>query len=321
MATYTNVAVYLGEQDGFGSNPTYTYSATDINTAINNVIPSECKVTRIVIKFRGAKSTSSHGKANITMTLGSYSRTYVEVIANDGMDNNFNTNDIECTSDDIKNYINSSGTASSNGRFSNNLSFALSKGSILTGWRITATIYFDYETPYTVSVSHGAGGDVSPTGGYYYTGDIFTVEARPDAGYKFDGWANSSGVIVSNVNPFSLTISSNIEMIAVFSPLTCKATWKNHDGSVLETDTGISYGTTPTYDGATPVKTNTAKIEYAFSGWSPTPGAITEDVVYTAQFTSRYNSIYAGKSRAKGVYVGNKPAKAIYIGKTKIYEQ
>ena len=31
-------------------------------------------------------------------------------------------------------------------------------------------------------------------------------------------------------------------------------TWKNWDGSVLETDTNVKEGTTPTYDGVTPTR-------------------------------------------------------------------
>ena len=62
-------------------------------------------------------------------------------------------------------------------------------------------------------------------------------------------------------------------------------TWKNGD-DVLETDTDVAEGTTPTYDGATPTKAADGDLMYVFSGWDPELAPVTEDVTYTATFTS-----------------------------------
>lgn len=64
-------------------------------------------------------------------------------------------------------------------------------------------------------------------------------------------------------------------------------TWKNYDGSILETDTNVEEGTLPTYDGATPVRAEDENYTYTFSGsWNPEVVPVTADAVYTAVYES-----------------------------------
>ena len=81
-------------------------------------------------------------------------------------------------------------------------------------------------------------------------------------------------------------------------------TWKNWNGDVLETDTGVVEGATPSYDGETPTKAEDATNTYTFSGWTDgtdtysatdTLPAVTGDVTYTATYTAT-KKLIAGQS-------------------------
>ena len=62
-------------------------------------------------------------------------------------------------------------------------------------------------------------------------------------------------------------------------------TWKNENGSVLGTDT-ILKGSVPQYTGEDPKKNEDKHHSYEFKGWDKELAAVSEDTVYTAQFTS-----------------------------------
>ena len=64
---------------------------------------------------------------------------------------------------------------------------------------------------------------------------------------------------------------------------TYTVTWKNSDGTVLETDTNVAWGTTPTYNGSTPTSGGQSS-----TGWNPAISAITGDTIYTAVYVPVY---------------------------------
>ena len=84
--------------------------------------------------------------------------------------------------------------------------------------------------------------------------------------------------------------------LGAVAPATYTVTWKNGD-TVLETDTGVAEGATPTYDGTTPEKAEDENYTYTFSGWTDGSNtyaadalpAVSGDVTYTAVYNSTVN--------------------------------
>ena len=142
---------------------------------------------------------------------------------------------------------------------------------------ITYTAEF-VKKSYTISAS-GANGTVTG-GGIYEYGTTVTLTATPNSGYKFVKWSDEN-----TSNPRTITVSGNATYTAIFEKPTYTITFKNHDGTTLQT-ISVEHGGTPKYTGSTPTKSSTAEYSYSFSGWSPSIGAITSDTIYIAQFTA-----------------------------------
>lgn len=125
-----------------------------------------------------------------------------------------------------------------------------------------------------------------------YAGPMPTKNATAQYTYTFEGWtpAITPAVIVTSdganaANAYTATYAATTNTYTV--------TWVNEDGSILETDTGVEYGSRPFYDGATPTKeagNNEDGIycEYTFSGWSGSPetSTVTGDVTYWATYST-----------------------------------
>ena len=114
-----------------------------------------------------------------------------------------------------------------------------------------------------------------------YDGATPTKSGSAQYTYTFTGWSPS----VTSVTDDAVYTAQFSDSVNTYS-----VTWKNWDGSVLETDTNVAYGSTPSYDGATPIKYGDAQYSYVFTGWSPAIVPATENAVYIAQFSSSTNT-------------------------------
>lgn len=86
---------------------------------------------------------------------------------------------------------------------------------------------------------------------------------------------------------------------------TYTVTWKNEDGTVLETDENVPLGTIPTFDGETPSKEATAQYTYTFNGWSPAIGPVEGDQVYTATYNEtvrKYRIVFWNEDGSEEFY-------------------
>ena len=123
-------------------------------------------------------------------------------------------------------------------------------------------------------------------------GESFTFKVSADAGYTEHLVVKKDGNTISPEASGVYTvagISAAVSITTETAVSTFQVLWKNYDGTVLETDSAVPYGTVPVYDGAVPVRTADAQYTYAFSGWNPTPAAIYADAVYDAQFSTTLN--------------------------------
>ena len=136
-----------------------------------------------------------------------------------------------------------------------------------------------------------SGFDPTPinTSGTLPTGVSCSVSFYNDIGtVDFTGTPTTTGNYTFIVHGFSTIESEDYDVIfniTVTIP-TYTVTWNNWDGTTLETDTGVAYGSTPTYDGATPTKPASGGVYYVFAGWEPEVSKVVGDQTYTAQFTN-----------------------------------
>ena len=133
-----------------------------------------------------------------------------------------------------------------------------------------------------------ANGEEIASGAAIDYGTVLTIEAAPTEAY-------SQNTVTVKVNGTDLegTTYTVTGAVAITTDAIDEAninkytvTWKNGN-ETIETDTNVPYGTTPSYDGETPVcPDNNAQYTYTWTGWSPEVVAVAADATYTATFSS-----------------------------------
>ncbi len=162
-------------------------------------------------------------------------------------------------------------------------------GSTSSGFESQKTLRLVNVTPCTVTWKDGDDNVLKTEQVPYgttpsYTGDTPTKESTAQYTYTFSGWSPT---------PAAVTEDTTYTAQFTQSERTFTVTWKNYDGTTLETDENVAYGSKPQYDGETPTREAEGDTTYAFSGWSPLitdETTITDDTTYTARFGTNTNT-------------------------------
>ena len=106
------------------------------------------------------------------------------------------------------------------------------------------------------------------------------------SGYVWDGWQiNGAGTVYANDDLPVVTANTTFTSHFKLNPVMYNVTFKNPDGTVLDSRNWES-GSTPSYEG-TPTQNPTAGENYTWNGtWSPTITTVTAATEYTAQYNS-----------------------------------
>ena len=116
-----------------------------------------------------------------------------------------------------------------------------------------------------------------------------------------------SGLLIGLIAMTSLTACQ------VTSQTNYTVTWQNYDGTILEVDNDVPYGSIPSYDGETPRRDDNDQYSYTFSGWSPEVSEVVCDVTYIAQFIYEDDLTYTLNSTNDGYVVSKGSSSETYI--------
>lgn len=151
-----------------------------------------------------------------------------------------------------------------------------------------------WSTQKPVTITYDSGGATGTMDAVrVYPGQEITIaDSLFDHGnYKFAGWntaADGSGDSYKVGD--KITLTSDITLYAMWSKV-FTVTWKDHDGTILETDENVFEGSNPSYDGEEPTRAETEDIIYTFAGWDPELSPVAGDITYTAVYSELHKNV------------------------------
>lgn len=133
--------------------------------------------------------------------------------------------------------------------------------------------------------------------------------------YTFVGWSKSQNATTADANAATDVIADRTIYAAyTWNVRTYTVAWNNSNGTRLETDENVPWGTTPSYNGATPQ--NPTSGGGPFTGWVPQITAVTGNATYTASYTPVYNVYFYNGSTLLDTVQVLQGGSATYTGPT-----
>ena len=111
-----------------------------------------------------------------------------------------------------------------------------------------------------------------------YSGTNPTKPSTTQYRYNFTGWSPNPSVIYEDA-----VYTARFQEV----PNTVTATFvkdSSDGGGTLQAATNVTYGTAPSYTGATPTTTKGSPPDFTFYGWNPPLGPITQNTTFVAVF-------------------------------------
>lgn len=141
-----------------------------------------------------------------------------------------------------------------------------------------------------------------------------TRESTAQYSYTFVGWSKSQNSSTAESDAQTAVLADRTIYAAYTATVrTYTIQWKNYDGTTIETDSNVPYGSTPHYDGSTPTYDGQTS-----TGWTPEPTTVTGDAVYTATYLPVYSVyFYNGSTLLQTVRV-QQGGTAVYTGSTPV---
>ena len=130
--------------------------------------------------------------------------------------------------------------------------------------------------------------------------------------FTFVGWSLEQDAQTADSNA-TKNVSADRSVYAAYSRTLRSYTvyWRNVDNTLLETDTNVTYGSMPQYNGSTPTYQGRAA-----TGWSPSISAVVADVTYTATYVPTFQVRFFNDTTLLQTVTVEQGGTAVYTGTT-----
>ena len=130
--------------------------------------------------------------------------------------------------------------------------------------------------------------------------------------FTFVGWSLEQDAQAADSNA-TKSVSADRSVYAAYSRTLRSYTvyWRNADNTLLETDTNVTYGSMPQYNGSTPTYQGRAA-----TGWSPSISAVVADVTYTATYVPTFQVRFFNDTTLLQTVTVEQGGTAVYTGTT-----